>query len=101
MIRAEPSLNIDGGNVWYGQYCTGRFWHTVRDDDVKAVNFATKTDAVKSARREWWAHVTPRAHAGQGVRYHDIRKTPRQKSRKTNRRISKKSRAVSEAQAVA
>ena len=29
MIRAEPSLNKDGQEVWYGQYCTGRFWHTV------------------------------------------------------------------------
>ena len=43
MIRAEPSLNKDGQEVWYGQYCTGRFWHTVRhDDDGRAVNFAPK-----------------------------------------------------------
>src|SRR5208282_101178 len=70
MIRAEPSLNRDGNNVWFGQYCTGRFWHTVRHDaDGKAVGFPTKKEALETARREWWVHVTPRAHAGEGVRY--------------------------------
>ena len=66
MIRTEPSLNIDGESVWYGRYCTGRFWHTVRDEDGKAVNFTTKKEAAETARREWWAHVTPRARAGHG-----------------------------------
>ena len=69
MIRAEPSLNKDGQDVWYGQYCTGRFWHTVRhDDDGRAVNFHTKKEALETARREWWAHVVERSPNGAGRR---------------------------------
>ena len=85
MIRAEPSLNKDGQEVWYGQYCTGRFWHTVRhDDDGRAVNFRTKKEALETARREWWAHVTPRAHAGKGDRYNDTTSQKRRKISQAN-----------------
>jgi len=59
MIRAEPALHRDGSDVFFGQYKTGRFWHTVRDDDDgKAVPFKTEAEAIESARNQWWSHVS-------------------------------------------
>ena len=100
MVRADPSLSSDDRNVWYGRYCTGRFWHTVRDDDGRAVNFNSVSEATKAARREWWQHVTPRAQAGEGVRYngkahHSI------KSRASNSRVSTKAGKISAPRAAA
>lgn len=56
MIRAIPSLNRDGNDVWLGQYRTGRFWHTVRDEDGRAVHFSTEGAATVAAREEYADH---------------------------------------------
>jgi len=57
MTRAEPSLDRDGKDVWYGQYCTGRFWHTVRHDDGQAVCFNSEQEATVAARNERLIHL--------------------------------------------
>lgn len=56
MIRAEPAYSCNGTDVWYGQYCTGRFWHTVRNADGRATNFRSEAAAIKAAQIEWWGH---------------------------------------------
>ena len=61
MIRAEPSFSRTGHDVWYGQYRTGRFWHTVRDEDGRAVNFNSEAEATEAARTEWCDHARRRA----------------------------------------
>ena len=61
MIRAEPSLDRDGKDVWYGQYCTGRFWHTVRRENGRAAEFNSEQEARVAARQEWWEHTRPAA----------------------------------------
>ncbi len=57
MIRAEPSLDRDSKDVWYGRYCTGRFWHTVRHDDGRAVGFNSEQEAIVAARNERLIHL--------------------------------------------
>jgi len=58
MIRAEPSINRNNADIWFGKYCTGRFWHTVRNaGNGRATNFRSESAAVSAARNEWWRHV--------------------------------------------
>ena len=57
MVRAEPSFDRDGRDVWYGQFNPGRFWHTIRGEDGKAINFATEQEALEAARVELWTRV--------------------------------------------
>jgi hypothetical protein len=57
MFVIEPAFNRDGHDVLYGRYRTGRFWHTVRDDDGRAVEFKTEAEAMEALRTEWWAHT--------------------------------------------
>lgn len=60
MIRVEPSFNKAGKDVFFGQFCTGKFWHTIRDEDGKATQFASEVAAANAAREEWWATVKRR-----------------------------------------
>ena len=59
MVRAEPSFDRSGRDVFYGQFNPGRFWHTIRGEDGKAINFATEKEALEAARVEWWSRVSP------------------------------------------
>lgn len=55
MIRVRAAQD---GKTWHGRYNTGKFWHTVRnDDDGEAVSFGTQADAEAAARDAWWDHV--------------------------------------------
>ena len=56
-IRASCPTDEDMVSCWYGQYCTIRYWHTVRDEaEGKAIRFCTKAEAIQAAQAEWWQH---------------------------------------------
>jgi len=63
MVRVEPTFNKAGQDKFFGRFCTGRFWHTVRDAEGIAVYFDTEGEAQDSARQAWVNHSFPNSRS--------------------------------------